>query len=362
MSILIFAFLAIAFGATQWNQLEGYTFTNYAREFKRDYGTKSEMLMRRNLFEARLEKIKRHNQDPTKTWKEGVNQFTDRTESERRAFLGAVGAGPKKHVVSAKFDPKYVSTLNNIDWRTAGVLTPVKDQGRCGSCWAFAAAETVESYYALANGNLPLLSEQQILDCTANPDHCGGTGGCSGATVELAWDQLIKQGGLASGWTYPYNSYFGEAFQCNATRSKIVAKVTSYVNLPANKYGPIATQLAKGPLAVSVDASVWFEYESGVFNGCNQTTPDINHAVQLVGMGTDSALGDYWLVRNSWSPTWGEAGYLRIRRIIADGPCGIDVTPGHGDGCEGGPPTVEVCGNCGILYDALYPVVTGPKA
>jgi cathepsin L len=359
--ILLLALIAVVLG-TKWHQLQSYSFGHYVKEFRRDYSSKSELMMRKNLFESRLEQIRKHNQDPTKTWKQGVNQFTDRTEKELKAFLGA-RPGPKKNIVRPTINKEYIASLQDIDWRNTGVVTAVKDQGQCGSCWAFAAAETVESYYALAsttNGNLAVLSEQQILDCTSNPNHCGGTGGCGGATVELAYQQLVKQGGLSSEWTYPYMSYFGEAFTCNATRGRVVAKVTSYVNLPANEYDPIVTQLAQGPLAISVDASAWFTYESGVFNGCNQTNPDIDHAVQLVGMGTDPALGDYWLVRNSWSPSWAEDGYIRLHRS-SQVTCGIDTTPDHGDGCTGGPPTVTVCGTCGILYDAVYPVVASPN-
>jgi len=198
---------------------------------------------------------------------------------------------------------------DGVDWRDQGVITAVKDQGRCGSCWAFAAAETLESYYALASDNLVQLSQQQILDCTENPQHCGGSGGCGGGTVELAYAQIVKQGGLASEWTYPYLSYFGDANVCNSTRAVPVAVMTGFVNLPANQQVPIINHLAtEGPLAISVDASKWFLYESGVFDGCNQTNPDLDHAVQLVGYGTDDSLGDYWIVRNSWTPAWGESG------------------------------------------------------
>src|SRR5690606_21016880 len=122
--------------------------------------------------------------------------------------------------------------------------------------------------------------------------------------------------------------------------------------------------------------SRWSTYESGVFDGCNQNQPDINHAVLLVGYGEDSQHGPYWLVRNSWSPTWGDAGYIKLRRekeseskrlFISFGfkntyhhktvRCGIDMSPHRGTACQGGPPTVKVCGTCGILYDVCYPIV-----
>jgi len=105
-----------------------------------------------------------------------------------------------------------------------------------------------------------------------------------------------------------------------------------------------------------VDASAWGEYETGVFDGCNATNPDIDHVVQLVGYGTDDVYGDYWLVRNSWSPKWGELGYIRIARS-SNVTCGVDLRPQDGTGCNGGPSTVSVCGECAILYDVSYPVI-----
>lgn len=123
-------------------------------------------------------------------------------------------------------------------------------------------------------------------------------------------------GGLSSEWTYPYISYFGRNFDCHFNSSTPgVAKVKNYVKLPQNQQQPLLQAVANyGPIAVSVDASRWALYESGVFDGCNQTNPDIDHAVLLVGYGTDEKYGDYWLIRNSWSPQWGEDGYIRLRR------------------------------------------------
>jgi len=250
----------------------------------------------------------------------------------------------------------------NIDWRDSGIVTAVKDQGDCGSCWTFATAESVESAWAKATGELVELSEQQILDCTPNPSDCGGSGGCNGGTAELALDRIKQMGGLTTEWRYAYYSYFGLNQTCMFNgNTPPYAKVSRYVDLPVNEYTPVLQAISTvGPLAISVDASTWHDYESGVFNGCDNSHPDLDHAVQLVGIGTDPTLGDYWLVRNSWSPAWGEKGYIRISRP-ANPPCGIDKTPGDGDGCDGGPTEVKVCGTCGILYDVLY-VVVQPKA
>lgn len=108
-----------------------------------------------------------------------------------------------------------------------------------------------------------------------------------------------------------------------------------------------------GPMAVNIDASEWHSYESGIFSGCPQENVDINHVVQLVGYGSTHEGQDYWIVRNSWSPNWGESGYIRLARN--DGYCGTDYHNGDGVGCNYDPTNVTVCGMCGILYDVSYP-------
>jgi len=283
------------------------------------------------------------------------------TDAEFKSFRGlnkkllystlhAKGIVPQK----AEFDPTVMKALPpTVDWRTSGIITATKNQGQCGSCWTFGAAECVESVYAQKTNSLIVLSEQNILDCTPNPKHCGGTGGCGGGTVELAWDRIIQKG-IATEKDYPYVSgNTGRDYTCKPA-VKAFTNITSYVNLPPNQQQPILEALANiGPLAINVDAASWSGYRSGVFDGCNQVTPDIDHVVQLVGYGTDPTHGDYWLVRNSWGTGYGEKGYIRIKRETTP-RCGTDKTPDDGTGCDDGPPTVKVCGTCGILFDALY--------
>jgi len=360
---LLFLLLLFILGhcRTPWYLLDDYTFEQYQAEFQRTYSPE-EFSLRQSIFERKLKAIREHNANPTNTWKAGVNHFTDRTEGEFRTRLGVKkGLVHKHHAESIVVErpPLTMSPIPvSVDWRDKGIITPVKDQGECGSCWTFATTEVTESYWAMATGKLNILSEQQILDCTPNPQHCGGTGGCEGGTVELAWAQITATGGLSSEWTYPYTSYFGSDYTCKMSQISRVAKVAKFVNLPPNEQDPVLNYIATtGPLAISVDASSWSPYETGVFNGCNQTNPDLDHAVMLVGYGTDPQYGDYWLVRNSWSPQWGDDGYIKIKR---ESPvtCGVDLNPSDGDGCDNGPPTVTVCGTCGILYDTLYPIVS----
>ena len=237
------------------------------------------------------------------------------------------------------------------------MVSPVKNQGGCGSCWAFSATESIESNVALATGKLPVLAPQELVDCVTNPKHCGGTGGCEGATQPLGF-AYVKSHGMAASSTYPYTAHDGK---CSYSKSDEVAGIKSFVRLPTNNYTALMHAVATvGPIAISVDAEPWSFYSHGVFDGgafskkCGTT---IDHAVQLVGYGTDDASGkDYWLVRNSWGEGWGESGYIRVERFgEGNEPCGEDKRPGDGTACQPLPKEIKVCGMCGILSDSSYP-------
>jgi len=292
-----------------------------------------------------------------------LSAYTEQELSTLRGYNKKLGFSQVAKRSSRSFpelDANIMSTLPlSIDWRDRNVVTPVKDQGMCGSCWAFASTETLESHYAISTGILQELSEQNILDCVKNPNQCGGSGGCEGGTAELAYSTILVNDwkGLMSEWYYPYTSHSGKNQpNCLFNVTHVQSVINGFEVLPSNKYDPLLAAIATvGPLAISVDAGTWDSYESGIYNGCNQTHPDIDHAVQLVGYGTDAKLGDYWLVRNSWTPFWGEKGYIRLARS-SKVVCGIDLNPEDGTGCSGAGPQ-NVCGTCGILFDVSYPIV-----
>jgi len=361
---LVAALVAVVAAKTRWHQLEGYTFEHYKKEYGRTYATAAEHSRRQGLFEANLAAATKHNADSSKTWKEGVNHMSDWSEAEFGRLLGYNKAlGYSQHVEGPPVDPSLTGDdlPTAIDWRDHDIVTAVKNQGGCGSCWTFGATETLESHWAKKTGALNVLSEQQILDCTPNPDECGGTGGCAGGTAELAYNKLTATG-QTSEWLYPYTSIHGKNYNCswNPVAAPPIAKPTGYKKIAANQYLPLMTVIGTvGPVSISVEASHWSRYEEGLFDGCNQTNPDIDHAVQLVGYGTEPTSGkDYWLVRNSWSPQWGDAGYIKlIRTSSEESRCGTDLTPLDGTGCKNGTKTQKVCGTCGILFDNVIPLV-----
>lgn len=191
-----------------------------------------------------------------------------------------------------------------------------------GSCWAFATAAVLESQVALKSGLLFDFSPQQIAMCSPNPDNCGGSGGCYGATSEIAFDYLVESGVMEE-YVMGYNAYFGENVACGVTDEMIPkATITGFTHLPTNNYTALMNSVAQvGPISISVDADAFHSYESGIFDGCNQEQPNINHAVTLVGYGEEQG-EKYWLVRNSWSASYGEAGYIRVKRTDEDDEVG----------------------------------------
>lgn len=248
----------------------------------------------------------------------------------------------------------------SVDWRDKGAITPVKNQGQCGSCWAFATTEMIESYAAIASGELPVLSSQQVTSCTPNTMSCGGTGGCMGSIPQLGYT-YIQLFGHSTEEDYPYTS--GSSSQTGSCDYDIMdtapmVGITGYDTMSNNLEWTMNHVATVGPLAVAVDASLWSRYSGGVFDGCDfNANIGLNHAVQLVGYGTDAAEGDYWLVRNSWGGSWGEGGYIKLKRT-AEMQCGTNSTPMDGTACAGGPGNDEqhVCGQCGVLFDVSYPL------
>ena len=266
---------------------------------------------------------------------------------------------------------KEVSSLpDSIDWSAEGNVNPtIPQQGACGSCWTFALTATVESHLSIATDEPPMsLSEQSVLQCTPNPDHCGGTGGCQGATVEIGLNYIAgltakKKGGMYYLSDVPYSPSSTLSCEDSTGGSTASVGVTGWTQLPTNDYPMTLNALVdKGPLAIAVAASGWAFYEKGVFKSDDAK---VNHAVLLVGYGIDEDTGEkYYKIRNSWGQHFGEDGYIRVLRTDEDSTvCNMDNDPLVGLACaldDSGNQIdvqpVEVCGASGILFDVSYPV------
>mmetsp|Transcript_95085 Transcript_95085/g.288748 ORF Transcript_95085/g.288748 Transcript_95085/m.288748 type:complete len:432 (+) Transcript_95085:61-1356(+) len=364
-------------------------FHDYMQRHGRTYRPGSEEYGKRlELFHRRIKDIDEHNSNPNRRWKATVNKLTDRTPDELKRLRGYkrharhgdnsafVGRQP------AAFMSKSVRSVDMSrlpsDWSWGPrlrAMQDVRDQGSCGSCWAFASATVLRAYAELYQRDRTF-SVQQMVSCTPNPHQCGGSGGCDGATAELAMD-YVSRVGLSSDEQMQYHSRDGFCptemqmpkptlrsllrqhlrLEPEATASSNFGML-GWRKLPENRMEPIMLALYEsGPVAASVMANdQWNLYGGGILDSCERDAV-INHAVTLVGYGEDQG-ALYWTIQNSWGPEWGERGFVRLLRHSGQDEnnyCGWDRQPSVGTGCKGGPPEVYVCGSCGVLYDTVVP-------
>jgi len=295
-SLTLIAVTALIAGAvllsTQTNKSTAF------EEWKSKYGAnwaQGEEEYRRVIFERNVEQINKHNADPSQTYKMGVNQFTAMTDAE---FFNTY-LDPKPEIKEA-IDDAMSGANADIDWTTKGGVSPVKNQGQCGSCWAFSATGVMESWAKL-KGQSVSLSEQQLVDCSGSY----GNHGCNGGWPSQALN-YVKANGIASESEYPYAGV-NQACKKNGGSFRI-SSVSS-----ASGCTGLENALSARPVSVTVDATNWNKYSSGVFNNC---ATSINHAVLLVGVS-----GSYWKIKNSWGTGWGEQGFIRIALGNTCGVC-----------------------------------------
>jgi len=281
-------------------------FEQFKIKFNKVYASSEEESMRYKVFMANLARAEQLTTE-SKTATFGVTKFSDLSPAEFKA----------KYLMNVTFDknalpdapvwtpPVQVQQLpTSFDWRTSGknVVSPVKNQEQCGSCWAFSATETIESVTAANGKGLPILSEQQIVDCDTTDD------GCDGGWPYNAYQYIISAGGQDTESTYPYTAEDGT---CAFNPSNVAAKISGwkYVTKNENENHMQTYVYQNSPISICVDAEVWQTYTSGVITGnCGQS---IDHCVQITGWGVYGGV-NAWNIRNSWGADWGNSGYIYV--------------------------------------------------
>lgn len=218
----------------------------------------------------------------------------------------------------AFISPKNVEMPLQVDWRDQGAVTPIKNQGQCGSCYAFAAIGALEGQQFRNSGQLISFSEQNLVDCSGHE----GNSGCDGGLVDRAFQYMHENMGIDTEDSYPYTGVSGS---CQYSPSSSPIRVKGFVDLPKGDEIKLAEAVATiGPVAVAIDASQRsFQFlGKGVYSDDNCSSETLDHAVLVVGYGTEEDGTAYWLAKNSWGTIWGDEGYFKVARN-RDNHCGL---------------------------------------
>jgi len=287
-------------------------FIDYVRNHKMELNfSGKEFVQRLQIYSDNLDKIEVHNKGDS-SYKLGENAFTHMTWSEFREHFNIGLALPNLRKGSGAYATAKTGNADAIDWVEKGSVTNVKNQGGCGSCWAFSTTGAIEGAYQQKTGSLKEFSEQQLVDC----DQVDA--GCNGGLMDQAFDWVKGNGGLCSEADYPYTSGDSAAAgQCSSSCAVDSASApTGFVDVKPKDVGALETALNVGPVSVAVAVNSNFQmYTSGVFDG--RCGFQLNHGVLTVGYGTDAGQ-DFWKVKNSWGADWGEDGYIRLVKDSSD--------------------------------------------
>ena len=245
----------------------------------------------------------------------GANHFADMSEAEfakkihgAKYFANAKAKSTKK--VAAPLAERMSAAGEKVDWREKGAVTPVKNQGSCGSCWAYSATGSIEGAWAVAGNPLTAVSEQELVACDTTD------GGCDGGLMDDAFEWLInnRKGEIVTEASYPYASASGYSPACKSTSElntlPVGAVITGYNHLEESE-DTLAAAVLKNPVSVAVDATSFQSYRNGILTSC--INRQINHGVLAVGYD-DTNVPPYWIIKNSWGTSWGEGGYLRLAK------------------------------------------------
>jgi len=314
--------LSIVFGYTT-TEVDDKEWEEWKLKFGKSYSSDTEEHFRRKIFTHNKDKVERHNQRADKgkhTYYLAINRFADQLSTEVRGTMNGFKQREGNHSrVGAKFIPQtnIGSLPEEVDWRTLGAVTPVKDQGTCGSCYTFSATGSLEGRLARKTGKLISLSEQQILDCS----EFFGNAGCNGGQIDQSFQYVIENGGIDTEQSYLYE---GEQDACRYQPEKSATTEVSFVDLrPGDELALKEAIATQGPVSIGIDASheSLHLYSHGIYREPHCDPGLLDHAVLVVGYGGKDQ-EKYWLVKNSWGPDWGDSGYIKIARE-EDNMCGV---------------------------------------
>lgn len=290
---------------------------DYMRQYNKQYKSEIETHLRRLMWEKNLKYVQEHNLQADMghhTFWLGMNEHADLSDEEfslyQRGYIMR-----NESTGSAYLSMANVQAPDNVDWRTEGYVTEVKNQKQCGSCWAFSTTGSLEGQLYKKTGKLVSLSEQQLVDCSKE-NH-----GCGGGLMDLAFKYIKENGGIDTEESYPY---MAKNEKCHFKRQDVAGSDTGFVDIPRGDEQALMEAVATvGPISVAIDAGhkSFQLYKHGVYMESECSASKLDHGVLVVGYGELDG-EKYWLVKNSWGSTWGNDGYIMMRRDY-DNMCGI---------------------------------------
>jgi len=311
--------LGVAFASAVPESVYQDAFTQWMTKFAKSYAPE-EFFYRYGVFKANYDFVSSHNSG-NHTWTVELNKFADLSSGEfKNIYLGYKPELRReaRHVTLRDLQVGAYPS-GSVDWTTKGVVTGVKDQGQCGSCWSFSTTGSVEGIVAIKHGHLTSLSEQQLMDCS----YSYGNLACDGGLMDNAF-KYVMANGLCTEAAYPYTAQSSKTCRASTCAMSADSKITGYKDVTHTE-NALGASVDTQPVSIAIEAdqSGFQLYKSGVFCGICGTSLD--HGVLAVGYGTDGS--DYWKVKNSWGTSWGEQGYIRICRNKDE--CGLANEPSY---------------------------------
>lgn len=314
-----FAFVAIAGAASAINQAE-LKFIQYCAQFGKQLKDVAMFGERFANFQRAEAYIQEHNASQS-SYTVGHNHLSDWSEDEYASLLGYRRRSLKR--APAFLDES--ASADTVNWLTAGAVTPVKNQGGCGSCWAFSTTGSLEGAHFIATGELLSFSEEQLVACDTAVNQ-----GCNGGDQDEAYKYYEAGNKAELESVYPYVSGYQQTKPCAYDAASATAvTVSDYTYVTPSTVSQMKAAVTQQPTAVAIQANMpCFQfYTAGVLDNTRCGT-NLDHAVLAVGYGTDEKSGlDYWLVKNSWGESWGDQGYIKIAIVDGDGICGVQMDP-----------------------------------
>jgi len=296
----------------EWEAFKSHHSKSYLNEIEERF--------RMKIYLENRQRIAKHNKDPENEFTLKINQYGDLLPHEFKSVMNGYRMDLRRNRTDESIvfltPEHYCEAPKSVDWREKGYVTPVKDQGQCGSCWSFSATGALEGQHMRKTGKLISLSEQNLVDCST----AEGNEGCNGGLMDNAFRYVKKNKGIDTEVSYPYE---GEDDKCRFKKSDVGADDKGFVDVPEGNIKALKIALATvGPISIAIDASheTFQFYESGVYYEKKCSSTELDHGVLLVGYGTENGK-NYWLVKNSWGEKWGDGGYIKMS--MKNNNCGV---------------------------------------